>query len=999
MSAPSYAKAPSPRRFGLRERLLLGLLLGALGTVLVAVVGWLSFQRVVDSQAVLVRETLPAADVLHDTVRANARLAAVAPRLARADSMAELSQLRTLLDRELPQIRDRLAALDSPHVEEALRQHLQQTAASLSRQLDAMADAIAERLALRAQRAALIDRLREQIDRLEGVARIQADNATAFLVATLTAMLHRQDGTSSTPGHTRDSVLDLDIDTLERMHELNLTVNALGAVIDRLEELDTQGTLELSRQHFETRLALLLRRVRDMPDPGSRAQAMELHGLLSAALAPAGAFSIRGREIALLHDISALQIRVGELTTELDALAGELIHRGGRMLASATLAADRSATPGFIAFGILAAALLLFSTTVIVHIMRRQTLGRLLALESATLALAAGQRDVAIDTRGHDELASLSRALESFRQDAIERDRLAEALRLERENLESEVANRTAQLRDANAALAHEMVEHDAARARAEKADLAKTAFLGTLSHELRTPISGMLGLLELLQPALASPTQQHRVGQIRSAATLLLDLIEDMLDFARIEAGQVHIDKTPFKIRQAVNDVFAVQGARAATRGLALVSDIDPSIPESLVGDRPKLMQILLNLVGNAIKFSDQGVVQLRVVPIDGPTHLRFSVVDHGIGIDPTRQTEVFEPFVQVRDQGGRHHAGTGLGLAVCKRLVQALNGRIVLESVPGVGTTVSFELGFDAVPSAQVTPVADSAAGPAAALLPGQHVLVVEDDEVNQLVIERFLGLLGQVPLCADGVEAALRIAAEVHVDIALVDMNLPDGDGLGLLSRLRDIPGFGRTPAILISAHLPKQEIQSMLAAGFSAVLQKPFTQAQLGATLARALDAAATGEPGSGSLSESSARSSTGHPDRSGPVGEAGSDPSAAPWIDLAFLQAERDALGMATLNEIAAVFQRQGEMLVASLGQAAAADDREACRKLAHKLRGAAANLGLSRLATQAAGLEQGLARSGPEVDLGECTDALVRDYRRTLGELEGALRGIDSSTD
>lgn len=990
MSAPSYAKAPSPRRFGLRERLLLGLLLGALGTVLVAVVGWFSFQRVVDSQATLVRETLPAADALHDTVRANARLAAVAPRLARADSMAELSQLRTLLQGELAQIHDRLAELDSPHVEDELRQRLQHTAAALSAQLDAMAEAIAERLALQVRRTALVGRLREQIAMLEGVARNQADNATAFLVATLTVMLHQQEDKSSTHGHTGDSVLDLDIDTLERMHELNLTVNALGAVVDRVEELDTQGTLALARQQFETRLALLLRRVRDMPDPGSRAQAIELHGLLSAALSPEGAFSIRGREIELLLGSSALQIRVGELTTELDVLAGELIHLGGRILASASLAADRSATLGFIAFSILAAALLLFSTTVIVHVMRRQTLSRLLALESATLALAAGQRDVEIDTRGGDELASLSRALEHFRQDAIERDRLAEALRLERESLETEVAKRTVQLRHANAALALETAEHDAARVRAEKADSAKTAFLGILSHELRTPLSGMLGLLELLQPTLASPTQQHQVAQIHSAATLLLALIEDMLDFARIEVGQVHVDKAPFNLRHAINDVFMVQGARAAARGLALVSDVDSAIPETLVGDGPKLMQILLNLVGNAIKFSDHGVVQLRVVPVGALNHLRFSVTDHGIGIEPEKQSEIFEPFVQVREHG-RHHAGTGLGLAVCKRLVQALDGRIVLESAPGVGTTVSFELDYeDAAPSVDIEPPAE----PVIALSPGHRVLVVEDDDVNRLVIERFLGLLGQVPLCAESVETALRIAGDAEFEIAIIDMNLPDGDGLALLSRLRTMSRFADRPAILISAHLPKNEIQPMLEAGFNAVLQKPFTQTQLGSTLARVLDLARTGQSSSWPAALPAVDG-----ERLALEGSDGSDPTTDPWVSLAFLRAELDALGMATLNEIVAVFERQGETLIGSLEQAALSDDQVACQKLAHKLRGAASSLGLSRLALQAAKLEQSLVRSGPETDWGVHVATLMLDYARSLQELKRAMRGLDPGAD
>src|SRR5690606_31989354 len=299
---------------------------------------------------------------------------------------------------------------------------------------------------------------------------------------------------------------------------------------------------------------------------------------------------------------------------ELDALAGELIHRGGRILASAGSAAERSATSGLIAFGVIAAALLLVTAGVSWHVLRRHTLGRLLDLEQATLALAAGQRDVVLDTTGDDEIASLSRALERFRNDAIERDRLAEALRLQQQELENQVLVRTAELREANTALAHETAEHATARIAAEKADHAKTAFLGTVSHELRTPMAGILGLLELLETTPPAAERARYLAQMRAAATLLLELLEDMLDFARIEAGGVHLDALAVSRRDAVNGVFAVQGTRAAARGLALVADIDPAVAGVVVGDRRKLSQILLNLVGNAIKFSDEGAVTVSV-------------------------------------------------------------------------------------------------------------------------------------------------------------------------------------------------------------------------------------------------------------------------------------------------------------------------------------------------------------------------------------------------
>lgn len=991
MDVPSYVKAAPARRFGLRERLLLGLLLGALATVMVALVGWISFQRVVASQQAIVRDTLPAADALHEAVRGNARLAALAPRLARADSKAELEQLRAMLGADLPLIRDRLGALDSPHVEPDLRDRLRATGEALAARLDAMADTLAERLRLRDELAALGRTLRAQVEALEALAGTQADNATALLVSTLTSLMQPPPaGGGLEPAAraaARDRLLDLDLDTLERMHELSLTVHALGALVDRLDEFDTGARLAGARTEFAARLALLARRLRDIADPVVRAQGMALHDGLATALAPAGAFAVRGQALELRAQADALQTEVGTLTTELDALAGELIHRGGRILASASLAAERSATSGLMAFGAIGAALLLVTALVTGRVLRRHTLGRLLALEQATLALAAGRRDVRIDTAGDDELASLSRALERFRNDAIERDRLAEALRQQQQALEHEVAARTAELRQSNAALAREMAEHADARVAAEKADRAKTAFLGTVSHELRTPMAGILGLLELLEDTEPAPGQQQYLAQIRAAALLLLELLEDMLDFARIEAGGVHVENTPFSLRDTVNDVFAVQGARAAARGLALVADIAPAMPDLVLGDRRKLSQILLNLVGNAIKFSDEGAVTVRIAPGRAPGALAFAVEDHGIGIDPERQREVFEPFVQVRDSG-RHHAGTGLGLAVCKRLVQAMGGEIALRSAPGRGTTVSFELNL--APAASAPAAAPGA--PIEVLDRAHAVLLVEDDAVNRMVVERFLQRLGQHPVCATDIQSALGALSTRWPALALVDMNLPDGDGRELLARVRALPGGRALPMVLMSAHLPASEVQALLDAGFSAFLSKPFTRLQLQALLARLLAPAGGGDvlPATG-VAQLPAAPETAEP----PATEAGEAP--LEWVSLAFLRAEREALGAPVVAEIARVFRVQGDELVAALLAAAQAGQAEDCARLAHKLRGAAFNLGLERLGRAAGQLEEDLRAAAAGASLPARAEALRRDYLRSVESLASALDGLGAA--
>ncbi len=456
------------------------------------------------------------------------------------------------------------------------------------------------------------------------------------------------------------------------------------------------------------------------------------------------------------------------------------------------------------------------------------------------------------------------------------------------------------------------------------------------------------------------------------------------MLDFARIEAGGVHLDTLAFSLRDTVNDVFAVQGTRAAARGLALVADVDPVVADAVLGDRRKLSQILLNLVGNAIKFSDEGAVTVRVSPGAGPDRVRFAVEDHGIGIDAARQAEVFEPFVQVRDSG-RHHAGTGLGLAVCRRLVRAMGGDIGLTSAPGQGTTVSFELALPAAPTLAAAASGSVNDGVAMQLVHGHRVLVVEDDEVNRMVVERFLDGLGQQPVCAGDIQAALHALAEQPVDIALIDMNLPDGDGREMLMRLRALPRHAATPAVLMSAHLPRAQVDGLLAAGFAAFLPKPFTRARLGAVLADLL----AGELGAVASSPGISADQGTAPARTASDAESAcaADTVAvadAEWVDRDFLRAEEEALGRAVVDDIVAVFRAQGQTLVAALIAGAEAGDAEQCARLAHKLRGAAFNLGLERLGHCAAGLEQEIGQIEAEGKLAERVHDLVGIHERTM---------------
>ena len=342
-----------------------------------------------------------------------------------------------------------------------------------------MSAAIDQRLRLRAARLERIDTLRASIDGLDELARIHADNATAQLVSTLTTLLQPDPGQGAPSlaerEAARERVLDLDIDSLERMHELNLTVHALGFLIGRLDELDSGARLQAARVEFAAHLALLARRLADIADPGGREQGERVLRLLASALDEEGTFALRAREIALRAQVETLQGVVGELTTELDALAGELIHRGGRILAAAGSAAERSATSGLIAFGVIAAALLLVTLGVTVHALRRHARAPARRWKRPP-ALASGRRGGGDRHRGRRR-AGLARG--RARTLPRQRDRarpLRQELRQQQQELENQVLARTAQLRETNAALARETADHARARHAAEQADRAKTA-------------------------------------------------------------------------------------------------------------------------------------------------------------------------------------------------------------------------------------------------------------------------------------------------------------------------------------------------------------------------------------------------------------------------------------------------------------------------------------------------------------------------------------------
>ena len=378
---------------------------------------------------------------------------------------------------------------------------------------------------------------------------------------------------------------------------------------------------------------------------------------------------------------------------------------------------------------------------------------------------------------------------------------------------------------------AWQLAEHK--RQLAEQASEAKSRFLATLGHEVRTPMTGVLGMSELLQSGSLDTTQRGQVDAIRRAGEHLLRLVNDALDLARIEAGKLQLDPVDFELRGLVDDVAGLMAPLAVQRGLRFETTIDPSAPPRLRGDRGRISQILLNLIGNAVKFTEQGEVALVVSPLS-PTGVRFEVRDTGPGLNAEQKARLFRRFEQA--EGARtaaRYGGSGLGLAISQELAAAMGGRIDVDSVPGQGTRFIVEL---PLPAAGSSPHAAEPKTPrdAKSATGALRLLLVEDDPTVAEVVGGLLRAQGHEVVHALHGLAALAEAVSSDFDLGLLDLDLPGLDGLALGRALR-AQGFAK-PLVAVTARADGEAEPAALAAGFDGFLRKPVTGALLAEAIA-------------------------------------------------------------------------------------------------------------------------------------------------------------------
>ena len=419
-------------------------------------------------------------------------------------------------------------------------------------------------------------------------------------------------------------------------------------------------------------------------------------------------------------------------------------------------------------------------------------------------------------------------------------------LSLKNEDLIKNITRASKDLENLNRSLTSEIeyvrsIEEELKKARddAERMSRTKGEFLANMSHEIRTPMNGVIGTLQLLEDTSLTESQREYVKVAYKSADSLLSILNDILDLSKIEAGKLEFEAIPFDLREVVNDVVALHASKAEQMGIYLNSDIDEGVPKKVIGDPTRMRQVMVNLISNAIKFTSEGGVSIRVklkLKDEKDALIRVEVKDTGIGIPENKHQKLFLAFSQADGSTTRKHGGSGLGLTIVRQLVEMMKGNLGIESEPGKGSKFWFVVPLSIAHDDQLLPVPSTEV--AKPVLLAGKVLLVEDNPINQMVARKMLEKIGLESVLAENGKQALQCLQREKFDAVLMDCQMPEMDGFEATQIWREqeqLSSNGRVPIIAMTANVMQGDRERCLSAGMDDYLGKPVRQAELGSIL--------------------------------------------------------------------------------------------------------------------------------------------------------------------
>lgn len=966
-------------KLGIGNKLFLGFGSLILLSVITSIVLWDRFQDIADTQTLVIESAIPAMSEAQRLAELSAGIIASAPELIKVADEKERSETFQNIKSRIRQVEELLSGFDRHGFSVDQVESLKTAIGKIIENVTQQDSLVKTRLKYEQQNQVLTESSINAVKQLSLIAESLVANTGASTTAVLSTVydLIEPAADAEKVYEVLDRLVEVELDNLERMFELRLRSSILMDQIQQLStELDPETLIRIDQEIWAS-LAIIGRRIEDIDDPGRFEQANDLKAQLITAIQS----NSRSAFLTIRQTIFSVRTKSDNLSSDnhaqlevLNTITAELVDKSQQVIDQAIEQAEGSVYRARIAlalFGVLTPIILLAIFSIYV----RGIIKRISTLEAGTHALAEGDYSIDIDTRGADELSEMANAVQVFKENAIDKVRLEEDLKRHKQDLEKTVKERTLQLQQINQDLTEVAAKHEMARKQAEQASRAKTTFLAMMSHEIRTPMNGILGTLRLLNKTRLSEKQRYFTDVINSATRSLLYILNDVLDFSAIETGKIEVVQRPFDLKGLIDEIVILLEPAVEEKGVRLRVVMGLDTERYFQGDAGKLRQVLLNLITNAIKFTEQGYIELKVTVAESfeqGASLRFDITDTGIGVAENMVETIFEPFTQVDTSLSKKEGGIGLGLAICQRLVVAMQGTIHASRVPEGGTcmTVKLDLGYAGEQSEALSE------GLGISTIPSDEqklgVLLVEDDEINRMVSQSFLEGFGHRVTSVAEAESAIKQLQQSNFDIMLTDISLPGMDGLELTKVVRALPepDKAQIPIVAISAHVLKQEVDYYQSSGITAFLGKPYEPEKLNEILQRSFYYKRAGQPALYQI----------------------------PPIDKVdchdILLRDAQVIGADVVNEMVELFVSTGSETVAQIHKLIEQESWQELAKQAHKLNSAASSIGLNDLRQLAQDIEQDA--EGGRASIRKLQEKLVLVFDESCSTLDGVWQSIQS---